>query len=321
MSLHDNVRGEGTSEPGNSCLFGCQPTRCRGFTGAAEHDRVWCCPTRKRRAELQRRVRSVNNRYLKLSTRLPDSHTSLEREIEKTIRDRIRRGTVSIVVKIAKSRAQAHYRVNTRVLHDYLQQLEGVVPEDSNLAGHLLSLPGVVEETTSVADPMTDWPTIRECLLHSIEDMERMRRDEGAAMQQELSSCSRIMADLVRQIEGIAPTTVIGYRDRLHERLRNILDDYGVSVSAADLVREVSIFAERADIAEEITRLKSHLAQFDETLGEGESFGRKLEFLSQEMYRESNTIGSKASDVEIAKLVVELKSNVERIREIIQNVE
>lgn len=266
-------------------------------------------------------VRSVNNRYLKLGTRLPDSHAALEREIEKTIRDRIRRGTVSIVVRISKSRAQAHYHVNARVLQDYLRQLEGIVPEDSNLAGHLLSLPGVVEETSSIADPMSDWPTIRECLLSSIEDMERMRRDEGAAMQHELSSCCRIMADLVRQIEGIAPRTVTGYRDRLHDRLKNILEEFGVSVSAADLVREVSIFAERADIAEEITRLRSHLAQFEDTLGAGESFGRKLEFLSQEMYRESNTIGSKASDVEIAKLVVELKSNVERIREIIQNAE
>ena len=123
------------------------------------------------------------------------------------------------------------------------------------------------------------------------------------------------------QIRQRAPTVAEAYRDRLHERVRNLLAELDVEIDRSDLIKEVSIFAERSDIAEEVVRLASHLDQFQEVMNEPESPGRKLEFLTQEMFREANTIGSKAGDVEISRRVVEIKGTLEKIRELIQNVE
>ncbi len=118
-----------------------------------------------------------------------------------------------------------------------------------------------------------------------------------------------------------ASGVVASYRDRLHDRVRKLLTELDIEIDRSDLIKEVSIFAERSDIAEEVVRLASHLDQFQEIINEPESPGRKLEFLTQEMFREANTIGSKASDVEISRHVVEIKGTLEKIRELVQNVE
>ena len=122
-------------------------------------------------------------------------------------------------------------------------------------------------------------------------------------------------------IRGRAPQVVTTFRDRLHERVRALLAEHDVEIDRNDLIKEVSIFAERSDIAEEVVRLASHLDQFAEIMAEPESPGRKLEFLTQEMFRETNTIGSKASDIEISRHVVEIKGTLEKVRELIQNIE
>ena len=125
----------------------------------------------------------------------------------------------------------------------------------------------------------------------------------------------------LEQIRERTPQVAVLYRDRLLERVRGLLTELDVKIDRSDLIKEVSIFAERSDIAEEVVRLASHLDQFQEMFQEPESAGRKLEFLTQEMFREANTIGSKASDVEISRHVVEIKSALEKIRELVQNVE
>ena len=125
----------------------------------------------------------------------------------------------------------------------------------------------------------------------------------------------------VRRIKERAPNVVTLYRERLLERVQSLLNELDIDIDRSDLIKEVSIFAERSDIAEELVRLASHLDQFQEIMNEPESPGRKLEFLTQEMFREANTIGSKASDVEISRHVVEIKGTLEKIRELIQNVE
>src|SRR5262249_25266571 len=132
---------------------------------------------------------------------------------------------------------------------------------------------------------------------------------------------ARTIAAELAQIEARAPLVVEAYRGRLTERLNKLLAEVGSRIEPADVVREVGVFAERSDISEEIVRLKSHLEQFDGILAADESQGRKLEFLTQEMFRETNTIGSKANDAEIARHVIEIKTAIERMREMIQNVE
>jgi uncharacterized protein (TIGR00255 family) len=140
-------------------------------------------------------------------------------------------------------------------------------------------------------------------------------------MATDMRSNCQVMSNCLQQIKQRAPLVIDAYRKRLEERVGKVLEEYRVSLEPGDLVREVSLFAERSDISEEIVRLESHLVQFDAIMEVPDSSGRKLEFLIQEMFRETNTIGSKSYDVEIARLVIEIKTAIERLREMIQNVE
>jgi uncharacterized protein (TIGR00255 family) len=140
-------------------------------------------------------------------------------------------------------------------------------------------------------------------------------------MEDDLADNCRIIGRELSAVEHLAPRVVESYRQRLTEKINKLLNQYGVTVEAAEVVREVGLFAERSDISEEAVRLRSHLEQFLAIMGLAESSGRKLEFVSQEMFREANTIGSKSNDAQIALHVVEIKTAIERIREMIQNVE
>jgi uncharacterized protein (TIGR00255 family) len=271
-------------------------------------------------ASVQVEIRSVNNRFLKTSARLPDSHASLEREMEKVVREKIRRGTVTIAVRLHRAGADG-YRIDRKVLEGYLAQLKGLSTDPAALIGPLLALPGVVSDAPELGSPVDDWPLIAAALHEAFVPFEKMRREEGEAMCRELRHACQEIASGVARMEERVPHAVAGYRDRLQERINSLIAEYGLSIEPAELVREVAVYAERADIAEEIARLRSHLEQFEAALCQSDGVGRRLEFLGQEMHRESNTIGSKAIDVEIAKLAVDLKGHVEKIREIVQNIE
>jgi uncharacterized protein (TIGR00255 family) len=273
-------------------------------------------------------LRALNNRYLKVSVRATEPYNLLEPEFEKVIRRVVRRGTVQVHVRCERQYAAQDYRINATALASYLNQLKDFADErtapESTMAWlpQLLALPGVVAEpgdaTTALAD---EWPLFERVLEEALDRLQAMRQEEGRAMAQELlQHRDSVLADLTR-IRQRAPAVVAIYRDRLHERVRNLLAELDVEIDRSDLIKEVSIFCERSDIAEEVVRLASHLDQFQEILNEPESPGRKLEFLTQEMFREANTIGSKASDVEISRHVVEIKGTLEKIRELVQNVE
>ena len=180
---------------------------------------------------------------------------------------------------------------------------------------------GAAVERVGGLDVERDWPLVRETLAEAIGKMSLMRVDEGRAMAADLAANCRLLSTALDAIEARAPLVADSYRVRLSERLSKTLAEYEISLQPADLIRELSIYAERSDISEEIVRLRSHLEQFAATLELEESSGRKLEFLTQEMFRETNTIGSKANDVDIARQVIEIKAAIERIREMIQNVE
>ena len=271
-------------------------------------------------------VRCINSRYLKLSIRTTDGFGALEPQIEPIVRKRIRRGTIQVTVHVDRERSPADYRINTTALDGYRQQLEAIrqlwsLSQPCSLES-LLMLPGVVEENAGgSADVAGDWPLIRQTLEAAMSSLERMRVEEGRAMTTDLRANCRAVAASLDEVQRRAPLVVEAYRTRLEERLQKILADFNVTLDPADLIREVSLFADRSDISEEIVRLRSHLEQFEAIMQSPESSGRKLDFLTQEMVREGNTIGSKANDVEIARHVVEIKAAVERIREMIQNVE
>jgi uncharacterized protein (TIGR00255 family) len=273
-------------------------------------------------------LRALNNRYLKVSLRATEPYNLLEPEFEKVIRRVIRRGTVQVHVRCDRQRAPQDYRINAVAIKSYLSQLRdfGAASASQEITAawlpQLLALPGVVPEPgDSTTELAQEWPVFERVLEEALDRLQAMRQEEGRAMADELlQHRDALLADLER-IRQRAPAVVAGYRDRLHERVRNLLAEMDVEIDQSDLIKEVSIFCERSDIAEEVVRLASHLDQFRDILNEPESPGRKLEFLTQEMFREANTIGSKASDVEISRHVVEIKGTLEKIRELVQNVE
>jgi len=271
-------------------------------------------------------VRAINNRFFKLSIRGTEGCGPLEPRIEEVVRQSIRRGTVQVNLRLQRLRSPENFQINAAVLGRYRVQLQalrrewdlsGAVPIEA-----LLSLPGVIEELSAAdVDPDADWPAVRRALEAALENLARMRSDEGRAMAADLEANRRLIAAGLDEIERRAPAMLAAYGSRLEERLRKTLAEFQVTLDPADVIKEISLFADRADVAEEVVRLRSHLEQFAATMALGESSGRKLEFLTQEMLREANTIGSKANDLEIAKQVIEIKTAIERIREMIQNVE
>ena len=271
-------------------------------------------------------VRSINSRYLKLSIRCGEGYTTLEPQIESKVRNQLRRGAVQVTVRIGRERCAESYRLDTVVLEHYQRVLgewcEQTGTNDNIPLTALLSLPGVVNENPLTAcQPEEDWPVVAEVLSQAIESLERMRAEEGRAMAADLeANCENALARL-NCISKRAPLVVTAYRVRLEERLKKILQEYELTLDPSDLIKEVGLFAERSDISEEIVRLRSHFEQFEAIMKLPESSGRKLEYLTQEMFRETNTVGSKANDVEIARDVIEIKSALERIREMIQNIE
>lgn len=272
-------------------------------------------------------VRTINNKYFKLNLRAGERYGSLEPQVEAVVRQFLRRGTIQVTLWIEREPSADDYRLNEVVLRAYRDQLEhlshgGSQPPAPIRLDALLSLPGVVIERGAQHLRLEDdWPIIEETLVAALKHLGAMREDEGRAMAADLRHNARWIATQLDAIAELAPQVVENYRGRILERLNKLLAEFGVEARAADVVREVGMFAERIDISEEIVRLRSHLQQFDQFVEGTESQGRKLEFLIQEMFREANTIGSKANDASIARHVIEIKSSIERMREMIQNVE
>lgn len=271
-------------------------------------------------------VRCINNRYFKLTTRSTEGYGPLDPRIELLVRDRIRRGSIQVNLRVERTASADDYRLSEEVLDGYRRQLQAIQeawgsrqPIDPQ---QLLLLPGVVNETApGVEHVEEDWPLIEETLRRALDGLEAMRREEGAAMAADLAANLQVIRSALDSVEERAPLVVEAYRNRLNERVGKVLAELKAMLEPADILKEVSLFADRCDISEEIVRLRSHLDQFSQIMDASESSGRKLEFLVQEMVREGNTIGSKANDVEIARQVIEVKAALERIREMIQNVE
>ncbi len=271
-------------------------------------------------------LRTVNNRYFKFSLRISEGYGSLEPQVESLVRDQVKRGTVNLSLKIDRLVSPEQYSLNLEVLDAYRRQLDEFhnqrqLPRPIHFE-QLLALPGVVRETQVSADQSEHvWKIVDVALREALTRLNAFRLEEGRAMGVDMRANCDLIAGELSKIAERAPTLVDSYRTRLHERVQTLLEEFQVTLDPADLIREVSIFAERSDISEEIVRLRSHLEQFGTIMKAEDSAGRKLEFLIQEMFREVNTIGSKSSDVDVALGVVEMKTAIERLREMIQNVE
>jgi uncharacterized protein (TIGR00255 family) len=270
-------------------------------------------------------IRSLNNRFFKAVIRLPEHLQFLEPQVERQLRSRLGRGSINYYLRLQQDTAEAAYRINTAVVEAYIDALKRIVaagtPVTMDLAT-MLTLPGVCQppELDEVSREK-EWAIIERLNNEAVERLLEMRRAEGQAMHDDLlANCGAIRTHL-EAIEQRTPMVVEDYRRKLQNRVGLLLADTSIELHEDMLVREVAVYADRCDISEEVSRLHSHLDQFVELCDGTELAGRRLDFLTQEMLRESNTIGSKANDATISRSVVEIKNYVDRLREQVQNVE
>lgn len=299
-------------------------------------------------------VRSVNHRGLKIVARWPETLSPFESQFDALIRQSMHRGTVTVSMRVRTASGHAAPKINSRVLQSYIDQLQRVrdTSVDSSLTlelSNLLSLPGVMDDTSDTeADETTGEGShpLRDLSLRALtialQDLDRMRAIEGQQMVATLlEECDGIEQRL-QNIHASSEDVVKRYAERLENRVNRFLEERGFDAATLDIIREVQIFADRSDISEEVTRMRGHLNQFRAvasgsdanavhgvaksaanrpTRTSGEPIGRKLDFIVQEMFRETNTTGSKAGDTSISAEVVEIKCALERIRELVQNLE
>ena len=269
-------------------------------------------------------LRSVNNRYLDVSIKLPRGFLFAESEIKAYLQRQVSRGKLDFFLTMdAVEGDRTRVRTNTRLAEAYRDAIAELgasleLPV-STTALDIAKFPDVLSLEKEELDQAAFLEQMTPLLEQAVSDFNAMRAREGGKLAEDLLRKADRIEELVGAVEQQAPKTVALYRERLESRLREVLDDS--SVPEERIVAEAAIFADRVATDEETVRLRSHLAQFRKMMAEGSPIGRKLDFLIQEFNREANTIGSKCQDSEIAYLVVELKSEIEKIREQVQNLE
>ena len=277
-------------------------------------------------------IKAVNNRFLKTSMRLPDGFAALESKIEERLRAKLARGSVNFSLRLEKDASESEIGVNFDALKRYLSEAKRFALENPELAsvenlGALVDyfrLPGVAQDASrsdKTGLPELLWDAIARNVDAALEQMRAMREAEGESMKRDLAENLGELRRLIGEVEALAPTVVESYRRRLTERVAKVMADEGATLNPSDLIREIAVYTDRVDISEEIVRFYSHLKQFEETMENEATCGKKLDFITQEMFRETNTIGSKANSPDVLACVVEMKSGIERIREMVQNVE
>lgn len=269
-------------------------------------------------------VKTVNHRFLEVVLRAPRHLGELEEGIKKYVQSRLRRGRVEIFIAFEeigiKMPVLAVDNDLALAYHKSLLQLADLLDIERSLdLKTLVSLPGIVSLSKS-EDDMEEIKQLAEAsLAEAIDALISMREEEGARLAADLKARIVLLIGFAKEIAGMSKSVVTDYQSKLQERIAELLND--VQVDESRLANEVAFFADRADISEELTRLDSHFSQFSDILESEEAAGRKLEFILQEMNREVNTIGSKANDLRISRLVIEAKSELEKMREQVQNIE
>ena len=271
-------------------------------------------------------LRSVNNRYLKVSSRLSDVIGRFEPQVETILRQHLKRGSLQVNIRVQLPPQSDDYRINQVALKSYMEQAQQVAatisPSSILNPGDFINLPGVVESADSIHDeddPL--WEAAGQALAMGATSLNEMRAAEGRSMADQLLKSIDQLESLTSRVRERAPSIVEEYRNRLESKVRKMLTELKIEFQSIDLLREVLLFADKSDIQEEIVRLLSHFQQFRSAIHEKESQGRKLDFLIQELFRETNTIGSKGNDATVSQVIVEMKSIIEQMRELVQNVE
>ena len=274
--------------------------------------------------EITVELRSVNHRYLDLNIKVPRIYGYLEEMVSKQAQAAIARGKVDIFVSVrAKEGADIRVSPNMAVIQGYVDAIRKVSEtyglSDEATALSLLRLPDAMEQSKEEADADQLKAEVSAVLDQALTEYNAMREKEGARLVEDVTYRAGLIAQSVDYVEQRSPDCVEEYRQRIAARMTEILD--GTELAQQRILQEAALYADKVNVTEEIVRLRSHLAQLETMLKSPAAIGRKLDFLVQEMNRETNTIGSKANDFQIAKTVVDMKAEIEKIREQIQNLE
>ena len=269
-------------------------------------------------------IRSVNNRYLDCTVKLPRSFAFAEEAVKAAVKAAVSRGKVDVYISVrSETEADVQVTLNKPVLEGYLAAMRQMVEEYGVKDDISVSALSRMNDIFVVDKPKADEDQLKADLLSVVDKAlmayDAMRITEGLALENDLRSRANTILELVAQVEEQNPKTVSEYRKRLEEKMREVLESK--SIDESRILTEAAIFADKVAVDEETVRLRSHLEQMDEMLSGNGGIGRKLDFLLQEMNREANTTGSKCSDVKVARIVVDIKAELEKIREQTQNIE
>lgn len=269
-------------------------------------------------------IRAVNHRYYEFSARLPRTCLYLEEKLKSFLNGKIGRGKVEVAVTLTRPDGKdATIAVNQTIAEGYVNALRDMNRElqlaDDITLSSMLRLPELFTVTKAQDDEEEIWAIVSQCAQEALDAFVAMRQKEGQRLAEDLTEKLDNIEAMLRQVESIVPSVAENYRARLFAKLSELLADRNIDEQR--ILTETAIFAEKTAVDEETVRLHSHLAQAREMLRSDAEIGRKLDFLVQEMNREVNTIGSKAQDLSITKLVVDMKSEIEKVREQIQNLE
>ena len=271
-------------------------------------------------------VKAVNNRFLKINSKISDEVNFLQIELEEVARKRLARGSVFFTIRFQPNRCSDLYQVNEDVVKKYVETIKRLGKELDSAEDirmqDILALPGAIKVDDNIVPGREKvLPIALETMEKALANMVEMREREGRNLHEELQSRCENLDQLMGKVKEAAPQALEEHFRKLEERTGALLGEQKAGIDENDILKEAALLAERSDISEEIARMDSHLEQFVGQLASSEPVGRKLEFICQEMFRESNTMGSKAPGNEVGRFVVEIKAEVDRLKEQVLNVE
>lgn len=261
-------------------------------------------------------AKSVNGRFLKLTLKAPALLSPWEAEIERTLKNKVTRGSVTLSFDLQPTDPSSLVSVNEPLVRAYQAEFRRLGLSEERIP----ALPGVLSGEPKQLAP-SHWRLVAEVLERALSEMVSMREREGEHLRQVLATMLANLRELHGAVAARAPAVVSEYHDKLTARIERLLEGQQVPLEPEHLAREVALFADRSDITEELHRLEAHFQRAAELLGEGGVVGRTLEFVAQEMHREVNTIGSKSADATVAHQVVAMKAEIEKLKEQVANVE
>ncbi len=269
-------------------------------------------------------LRTLNHKFFELSAKLPNGLAQFEDKLKGIVHKKVKRGKVYLNIELNGRRYDSpRVSVSDRTARRYKSELsklkKGLKLQGEIRIDHILSLPGVITYEISKADHKNSLPDVRKALNKALDELVKDRSKEGRALSRDLAKRVDSISSAVEHIDERSNVSIVRYKNHLTKRIRELAGTK--KVDKARLAQEVALFAKNSDVSEELTRLGSHLASFRESLASPGEVGKKLDFIAQELHREANTIASKSSDFKISKSVIQIKSDIEKIREQVKNIE